>query len=387
AGYYLYDDNGAPESDLMDTPRGNSPTDNQYRFIFEETIDRVALETSITVASTEMGKDILIGNPFMEHLDFDKFHTHGNNSNLIADHYRLIDESGNYATYSMSGVSTGSPTVLTRHIAPMQAILVTPQTTFAANALRTSLTMTQHHPGNNLRSAQAEETTPQYMRISISDTKVRNRTALVYDPEANTGTSYNPEKDIYKMLKQGEKTLPSIYFITDEGYYMDIKQLSSLTGKSISLGICFDGTGPMALGFENLLSFMQDKKVYLEDKQLDKQVELKKASPFIYTFNKTTSDTFLDDRFVLRFGEIADEITGTSNEEQSKLSYRTSHNQLEVFNLNGSLLDEVTVYDLQGRIAGKQQNAAQTIFNLSTGVYVVKAISKDSVDTIKVVVE
>jgi phosphoadenosine phosphosulfate reductase len=82
--------------------------------------------------------------------------------------------------------------------------------------------------------------------------------------------------------------------------------------------------------------------------------------------------------------EVEDKLT---EKGQSNLSYRTSNNQLEIFNLNGSQLDEVTVYDLQGRIAGKQQNSAQTIFNLSNGVYVVKAISKDSVETIKVVVE
>ncbi|GAB6013639.1 hypothetical protein, partial [Viscerimonas tarda] len=356
AGYYLYDDNGAPESDLMDTPRGNSPTDNQYRFIFEETIDRVAQETTINLAATSTGEEILIGNPFMEHLDFNKFYAYGNNSSLIEDHYRLMDQHGNYATYSISSTSTGTPP-LTRQIAPMQAVLVKPKTPFAAHALKTSLTMTQHHPGNNLRSAQAEEPATQFMRVSISDTKLRNRAALVYDEDAQASLAYNKDKDIYKMLKQGVQNGANVYFITQEGYYMDIKNLSNLEDASIKIGIATQQTGSLALGFEKLWDFAPEYDIYLTDKLLGKTVNLRQSS--IYCFEKTTGESFIDDRFVLNFTRKGTAIKDLTGEKKAKLSYRTSHNQLEVFNLNGSLLDEVTVYDLQGRIAGKQQNAAQ----------------------------
>lgn len=379
--YWRYNDDGSIES-------GPHPLQRDYahRFIYEQTINSSTKDVTLSVEATSVGKEIIMGNPFMAQLDFDKFYEE--NKEYIENYYRLIDSNGQYATYYISGgVSTGNP-VLTTAIAPMQAVLLTAKKTFSANTLVANPSMTFSQPGSKLRSEEENIKNNNFLRISISDTEVRNRTALIFDSNLNVGTSYSPQSDIFKILKKGEKTYPSVYFITDEGYYMDIKQLSSFEGKSIRLGISGDVNGPMALAFENLPKFLQNTGIYLEDKEENTITELKSTPLFIYTFNKTTEDTFLDDRFVLRFERSNTGIDLTDDKSgKGSIRFKTTNNCLEVFSIDDSLLEQVLIYDLQGRIIeGSQYSSKQVVFTLTPGIYIIKAWSNKSNMTFKCII-
>jgi len=253
--HYIYDDDGGE----FDGPYPLGRT-NAHRFIYEENID-ASKEIKLMVGATSAGKDIMVGNPFMAHLDFDKFYQ--SNSAYIENRYRIIDLNYLYSTYYGPGsgeASTGNP-VLTSSIAPMQAVILTPKQTFAAGTLKVTPDMVVSTPGSTIRSTRSGK--QDILKVSISDYALRNRASLIYDSLSNSNTSYDVEADVYKYIHTSQKFYPSVYFLTDENYYMDIKQVSNLNNKEIRLGISWDGTGPMALAIENLPDFSSTNKFYL----------------------------------------------------------------------------------------------------------------------------
>jgi hypothetical protein len=181
----------------------------------------------------------------------------------------------------------------------MQSVLLTPKAAFPARTLVANSSMTKSGTGK-LRSAKAAQTdTPKYLRVSIGDTKVRSYAALVYDETTRATPAYSETEDVYKVLKAGAKTIPNVYFITQDERYMDIKTLSGIDNASIRIGICGTQTGNMSLIFERIWEFAGEHDVYLIDKYLNKTVNVR-TSPR-YNFVKSVADTFLDDRFELRF--------------------------------------------------------------------------------------
>lgn len=380
--YWEYDEKGNPQNGPFATARTN-----QNRLIFEETFNSATKNVTLAQQATTQGKSILVGNPFMAHLDFKKFHAYANNADLIEDHYRIMDQEGNYSTYSISGVSTGNP-VLTNLVAPMQAILLTPKTAFAENSLLANPSMTQNSPGNKLRSAQEEENNQlQFMRISISDSKVRNRCAMVYNQEAETGMNYNDQKDIYKILRQGEKSIANVYLITAEGFYMDIKTVSQLDNLSIKLGIATQQAGSMALGFERIWEFAPEYEIFLTDKLLNKKQNLRLSS--IYSFVNDSQQTFIDDRFELQFIRST---TGIEDSEQPNdkqvIQYRILQNNILVSTSNGENLKDITVFDLQGRIVYTMDkiNRQEINMELTKGMYIIKCNSVKANKNFKVII-
>jgi len=381
--HFLYDEDGSEQ------PDGPFLTSRTYsnRLIFEETINTSTKNVSLMPLSTQAGVDILVGNPFMSHLDFKKFYNYGNNKDLIEDHYRIMDADGNYATYSISGTSTGNP-VLTNLISPMQAILVTPKKAFAANSLLAHPSLTQNSPGNKLRSAVEtfdNNQDPEFIRIYISDTNIRNRCALVYNHSVDSGNSFSADQDIYKVLRMGDKN-PNVYLITEEGYYMDIKTISAHNNLEIPIGICGEMSGSMSLGFERLWDFAPEYGIYLVDKKENKEVNLRLSS--IYTFNATnTSDSFINNRFAFRFSRSTTSIENEKEAEEG-ITYSITNNELNLSSKSNSDLSSVFVYDLQGRLLVHRENihSPSVQIGLDNGIYIVKAGTQDQFKSFKITV-
>lgn len=372
--YYIYD---AADNKKYPTSRTNS-----HRFIFEETINSSTKEVKLSPESKITGQDIMIGNPFMSHLDFEKFYNYGNNKNLIEDHYRIMDSDGSYATYSISGVSTGNP-ILTKLIAPMQAVLVTPKSAFAANSLVTHPDHTINSAGNKIRS-KAKKSIQDVVWVSIADTRVRNRAALIHTDKKAITTAYDKQTDVYKVFKEGKRN-PNIYFITDEGYYMDIKNISEPQNFDIRIGLSGDFSGNMALAFEKIWNFATDYDAYLLDKLTGKYTDLRKSS--IYTFwGENSGNNTIDDRFVLTFKKHQTSIE--QEEDKNYITYTKNASGIDVFSSSGNL-DKIMVYDLQGRMVTKKVNinAQQLSINLERGIYLIKADTKNNKRTFKVIIQ
>jgi len=379
--YYVYDDDGSIQDGPYPLVRTNS-----HRFIYEENIN-ASKEVKLMVEATSAGKDIMVGNPFMAHLDFDKFYQA--NSTYIENRYRIIDLNYLYSTYYGPGsglASTGNP-VLTSSIAPMQAVIITPKQAFAAGTLKVTPDMVVSTPGATIRSANMSEK-QNILKISISDDALRNRTSLIYDTLSNNSLSYDEQSDAYKYIHTGNKPAPSVYSLTEEGYYMDIKKVSDLNNKEIRLGISWDGTGPMALAVENLPDFSFEGNIYLIDKQENKELLLKTSSVYIYTFNKTTTDTFMDNRFSLRFVKTTTGID-ENVDEANGLLHSVNAGTVRLWTANNSLIKDVEVYDLQGRMIIQRTNVNETEeeISLSRGLYLLRVTTDKESRTIKTIIK
>jgi hypothetical protein len=292
AGYFIYKADGSLENGPHLTPRTNS-----HRFIFEDAIDAFN-NVKLSPEATSAGKSILVGNPFMAHLDFNAFYDYTANNSLIENYYRVINADGNYSTYRRDGVTTGSP-VLTNLIAPMQSFIVEARSVFPSRTLVANSSMSGPGSGKLRSAAENRIATPKHLRVSVGDTKIRGYAALVYDETLGATTAYDADADVYKVLKAGAKAIPNVYFITSDDRYMDIKTLSNLQDVTLRIGICGTQTGNLSLGFERIWEFYDDHAVYLIDKELNKTVDVR-ISPR-YNFVKSTADTFLNDRFELQF--------------------------------------------------------------------------------------
>lgn len=387
-GYFTYDKNGN-QGDLFFTTDKVAP----HRFIYEENMNAVSKDIKLAVTGQSAGEKFLMGNPFMSHLDFDEFYNYGNNSEYIENYYEIMDETGSYATYYISGgVSTGTP-VLTKDIAPMQSVLLTPKKAFAKGTLVINPAHSVLIPGATLRNAKAENKEPNaFLRVSISDDKVRNRAALIYDAKLGASAAYNEGLDVQKILRQGAQPNPSVYFITGDGLYTDIKVLSSLDKIEIPIGITCDATGPMALAFENLPIVLSEFDVVLIDKEKNEETPLKNSVLYIHTFNKTTSDRNMDNRFAIRFSRSISGVEDENNNNESdsrSLTYSSDRGHTEVYTTNGDLISEYEICDLQGRVVAKKNNINDSRFSLylQQGIYIVKAKVADSTTVLKIIIK
>jgi hypothetical protein len=137
--------------------------------------------------------------------------------------------------------------------------------------------------------------------VSLSDGDDRrvNRSALLLRPGLDATAAYDETIDVYKMFLADDTEAMNVYLLTAEGYYMDIKNVSDLTDVTFRIGYQTRKTGVFALGFGKIWAFAADYDMYLTDKYLNKTVNLRVSS--IYIFDKTTTDIFTDDRFELKF--------------------------------------------------------------------------------------
>lgn len=372
--YYMYYwDTGAVQSGPYATNKTNA-----HRFIFEENINATTKEVKLQVEAKTVGKEILVGNPYMTHLDFDKFYAA--NSTKIEPYYKVIDESYSYPTYYKDNPagSTGTPQ-LTKTIAPMQAFIVTPKVAInpAVNPLITNSSMMFSAPNNNLRSASSidGDEGDNYLKVSISDVMKRSKTSILVDKSAKNGFAFNDNMDVKKTIKAGTREYPVIYAITSDGVYSEIKSIASVGEMSIPLGLCYAGTGPLALSFENVKEFADnflgiEYYIYLEDKLENRLIEIT-ADNSLYCFLKENSDEFTNDRFVLKFTKSGMSIDQPEIEES--VSIMALGDLLTIDAKDGEPLGQVIVYDMRGTLVCNKQ-VADSGFSvlLRSGVYVVR---------------
>lgn len=326
-----------PVSDPIATPRVN-----HHRFIFDGNAEGLDFDLQIDGENIVAGHMALIGNPFMSHLDFDKFYE--KNQAYIQDYYSVLDENATMQYYK-KGAST-----LTKNIAPMQAFLVelkVPATKLKANGL-----MTVTIPGDKLKNA--EEVSEGFqLRITATQDEYTNQTFIEFDK--NAINTYKAGEDIARLFYNIGNSTPSdlrslsVYSLTDDGTKVAINKLNSagLKDKIVPLGIWSPKTSPITINISNIDKVPNNYTLYLYDKLTDLKYNL--AANSMKTFEGLNFDKklFLDNRFFLQFKES----TGSSIDEEE------AENSITAFVRNSSLhiissenLQSVEVYNLQGQL-------------------------------------
>lgn len=310
----------------------------------------------------------MFGNPFMSHLDMEKFFEKNNSSENV---YYIMGKSatktvlfGDNYTLSTGTDDNG------QYVAPLQSFIVKdlPLATFTTDMIAKA-------PANGtnvgLRSATvapAEEPLPQ-LRITATRDGIRN-TAVVAGL-ATASDSYVEGEDAALLINE-EVAAPQVYTLAGN-QMVAINVTPDLA--EIPVGIHGKDATPVELSFK-LSGAM--KNVKLVDKQTGKRYDVTDGLTLTVPGN-TYGRYFLN-------GSIA-----TSNEIIARnhiIFYNSAPGRIDVSSVDA--LSEVTVYDIAGRALRTLRNLntpTASVDHLAPGIYVVRAESDSQVVSEKVEVK
>ena len=399
AFYNIYDWYGNPYATSAALNRGDTITGNpmmrngliinppnpigkQHRFIYEEVYDPSFGDVLLQVPSTLANDDVIVGNPFMSHLDFDEFY--GMNSIFIKNYYRVLDEvDGNFILYTIGGLSTGTPP-LTQYIAPMQAFLVNTRMAFPALLANVDM-MTGNRPGDKLRSAK-ESSTGELLSIEVFRGAQANKTLVYYSPD---GTDPYGEHINKMFLKNVNKAINVYTTEYANNIPLDFHYLQNLDGVVIPIGIRTSEKGSYRMNFAGLSSFAPGYDIYLTDMEGMTPTSYNIRSGSVFEFEKTSDETFENRRFLLSFQRGT---TGIITPEQTMPTIHVygKDGSVHISTMGTDLLEKVQVYDLQGRqIASKDKIQSPNVeMQVKSGeIYLVRAVSSTHAYTARVYVK
>jgi hypothetical protein len=374
------------------SPETHAPT-KQSADLNRENSHKLAVdreETQFTV-SADFGQSFMVGNPFMAHLDFYKFRE--DNKGDINNEYKLASDrrttpadSGkvnDIYTYKFkdgniySTDPTGTGIDVSGYITPMQSFIVTPVSTGTDPlnlTAKTSATVTD--PGNNLRSGTASDALVM-LEIYAGRGRQLSKALLLYSEEASA--NYRAGEDSRKLFSVSSLDPVLVYMRSGDGYALDINSIGELTGQ-VALGIRTAQAGAITLRFAGVDAF-EGKKVYLHDTEGNSTIDLSRQSE--YTFTKyDTEGLYLENRFFLSF----EDATALQAPNYPSISISRNPLGIHVLSNDGSPLENVRVFDLQGRrLSDVDPSSSSYSYKPPVpGIYIVQARNAKGVTTGKV---
>jgi len=367
--YTYYD---TTDGEVFNLTRGR-----EHRFIYEQpgwdkATGKIALKVKAT--ATEVGQQIIVGNPFMSHWNFNDLVA--DNPGKISNDYKiLLPNAGAYTTISAYSEHTKSE--LSNLIAPMQSILITPLAVF--DSLKTYGASTVTKPRVTLRSSSSiTGVNPVMLSIVATKGESQNVASLLFNESASN--NYVLGEDSYKLFV-GSLTAPVVvYTRSADEYALDINVFSNCS-QAIPIGIRTSETGSIKLKFNGIENFLPEYDLFLIDMQNGgAKVNLRQTQE--YTFVKESSDLFLDGRLYLSFSQT---VTGISGSEQPAISIFTKENRLQV--ISSVNIKEVHVVDMQGRTVLTDKNIESPVYTRDlarNGMYVVKVLTQEGLVSKKI---
>jgi hypothetical protein len=231
------------------------------------------------------------------------------------------------------------------------------------------------NPGVILKSAVNNEQ-PDLLKVIVSKDGQQNHSHILFDESASN--NYLLNEDSYKLFVTGVTEPVSVYTRSSDNYALDINVFGDCS-QVIPIGVRTSQTGTINLQFEGIENFLPGTGVFLVDAQNGMEINLRETSG--YSFEKKTSNLFLDGRFYLSFKK------GPNSDlfPQSAISIFTTGNQLQVISNNADI-DEVQVFDMQGRLLHEATNLNSSVYTreLEDGMHVVKVLTGKGVTIKKV---
>lgn len=357
----------------------NSPTyyvsrTNAHRFIFDgQTTNGSDFLLKADGETIKTGDMVLIGNPFLSHIDFDKLQAA--NSTKIRPYYIIIDENGASQQYLIGGGGT-----LSKNIAPMQGFLVEVINPFTHLTVNGS--MTAIDPGKTLRRTTASINNEFNITINASqDGKPSSFSEIFFNNEYDN--SYKVGEDIAGLYMTSNVNALSVYTRSKDGMKVSANFLNNnLSGfTDIPVGLHNAKQGKVRFNISNLNTVPESYSVYFYDKLTGQTFDLSTKSMIEFEIGNSDNEKFYDNRFYIRFeGNSQNNIINPSN-----------NNELKVYSQNGNLtieastaLGSVEVYNLQGQMVNKLDTKLNFAnISLPQGqVYIIK-VANENFTTIK----
>lgn len=373
----------------FEDPTHERGKDNRYRFIYENG-SSIMHQFSITVANT--GTTNIVGNPYMSHIDFDKFYE--TNSSNIMPYYRIWNGSSFYSYMVGGGIDNGTwsglPTAIGtieqggRYIAPMQAFFVemrSGQNQIEFNS--DSISVAKPGVENRLRSrmVRASSSISDLLTLHLKMNDYENKALLAVLPLATD--QYKPEEDVYKLFSNSSST-PEIYTVSD-GIAIEINALEANDEeKIVPIGIRTSQVGEFEISVEGMSDFSAYPQIYLMDVINDQTYDLSKKTSF--TFEKETSDN-LESRFYLVMRNTGGTV-GVDEENNRNYIDVIVKDQLITVNSVLNNLEKIELYDVSGRLLYRKDelNVPSYTFNsvASSGIFILKVKSGQEEKSFKI---
>lgn len=366
---------------------------NAYRFIAEDAA-RTSLDVTYnagTIAPATEGELVLLGNPYMSALDFDAFYTA--NSGLIKNAYIIYNSTGSLETSTYETIAgTGN----TAKIAPMQSFLVELINTHDGNLnfTFTAADMAKTDVNIMLKSNKADKTERNSLKISAENAVGTVDTYVKQSDEAHDGFC---NADISKIIDYPAKSgLPEVYTLTSGENARKAVAINTVRSNDliIPIGIVSTYSGETTFTLSGMDSY--DADICFIDLNGDLQeTDITGRNEFTYSFTHSPvitsgAATAMEDRFMLRISTPP--TTGFDNNSSAgDLTTYVKGNDIVFVSTAGNVIEDISLYDLQGRCLYKQDNigsllyTAENVLRTDGTVYIAKIKTANGVKEIKII--
>lgn len=378
------------------------------RHLFDKTIDGVSKKVyngnrfvaenkSILTFTSEDEHELLIGNPFIAHLSFDRFYQR--NKQVVHNYFR-IREGSTLATYYVDETTSevysvnGDEGALAEdeidyrgYLAPMQGFFVAPQllmkrgVTFTFNSQMTeSKRRKKTKQGEALRS---QATLTQELKLSLHNSLTHSEAVLIRKPEGTTLGEGAP------LIISGNLDLPEL-FVKQNGQNKVITEISE-SEEIVSLGMYdFRGETEMSLEVIGIDRLPANLSLSIYDARENTYHPLS-AENKRYTF-KTYLDAGggpIENRLFLTF-KIDNSGIETVEGNNPEIKVWVNNHSIEVISEPYLPIERVQIYNVQGQLLTQEQNInriSYTSAQLNPGIYLVSITSQTGSFVKKVIVK
>ncbi|GBU07233.1 hypothetical protein AwDysgo_05640 [Bacteroidales bacterium] len=373
---------------LNNIPAGSIARTDAYRFVFDNALENGNINGTPTqvfkMSVPAVGKEIMVGNPFMSTLDFDAFYQ-ANKAN-INDYYRIFDGEG-WKEYS---VSSGG--AITKNIAALQAFFIrTKESGGNINLVFSPELMSITRPANTTgllkTTSSKQHFVDDVIYITASNNKGNSTSILALNSPSN--------ENVGKLFYEDRSSIPQLYLTDADNKKLSIYAPNSFQ-RDVEMGILFEEAASTEMDLEPLeypefgstdaekgskemsLEFANIDKVAiaslsLYDTHTKMEIDLLKNSSYSFTNNVNG----FNNRFIIRLGKST---TAIDDNELASIKIYAAQNMLYISSKD--IIKEVHVMNVQGTKLIEEVALMSTSYSTSTnglakGVYIVHVVTEN----------
>ncbi len=337
------------------------------RFIFENAENQIpsilsgpTLIKGYTLSLGSASGEIMIGNPFMTTMDFDKFYQA---NNMVIEETSRTFINNTWVEYN---VSTGGVTGGSRYIAPLQSFTVklkglVSSLLFPVEGDNDVLAI-HSYASPSLRSFTDEESEDKSSTfyVEVENGISKTRAAISWD--------FPGHSNVIKMVNPDYSNVPQVFFTDTEGMLNAI-QFESSNRPSITMGVSSSVFGRMTLRFGNIVPSSFDRCELL-DKRTGISQDLLLNNQYDFTHSVLNDPA----RFALTV--IKKGLLTSVNQDQRSAFNISVENKILKIDSSDQILS-VRLFDLAGRAIlsdNVEDNQYQKALLFTPGIYIVKVI-------------
>jgi hypothetical protein len=315
----------------------------------------------------------LIGNPYLSPIDWEEIAPQSGIQNYVYIWDPTVPE---YKAYVEGTGGSNS----CRYIQVGQAFFI------GADQTATNLTL-ENADRTHQTAPFLKETVTDYLEIALSGGNGTGSTGYLRLREDAT-TAFDEGKEAEKWFSIYGEEANEIYMVTSDGIALQVAAFPKADAQPVHIPLNLHAAtiGQYSLDFSGIDSFSPEMKLFLEDKLNPAQGWHNLANNLYYQFTATPSDP--KERFVIHIGKDITAIDETEVISTDPILFSTEDNAIYMHNPSGRAIDNISVYDLSGRMIFEGGSGSGTILRIdldgNNTLYIVKVTTTKGITTGKV---